>query len=210
MENAPAPLTGNLFTLPGDPVSVARPPYSARRWSITIGRDWLTISSANERFGATQRHGGSTLAVSAVVGGLALLLVGASAGRALSTASAPTTAEMIVPAAKPLPRAARPAGTTRAPTGRTTPPAAAAAPTDPDATDTLGTLTRSQAVAKALRTGEFQEWADRDGTSGFAVPGPAEAGPQGPCRALAVLSRRIDGSDSVASTRECGEATVRR
>lgn len=223
MQTTLAPWTGDPFTMPGtgpttasdaDPVAtpeprqaVTTPTGRTRHWSFSIGRNGLTIVSTVEdhrpRIVAPvrDRHSAAAITVSAVAGGLALLLVGASTGRAWSPS--PTArhedAAMIVPLAKPV---STPLAPTRSKSAVRSAPLPQAV-TPASAEDTPPALGRAQAIARALGTGEFQEWAAPDGTTGFAVAGPAEATPQGNCRALAVLTRAIDGSDSVASSREC-------
>lgn len=210
MQTTLAPWTGDAFPMPVPPPASAPPPAPVgkfRRWSIRIGRAGLSISSTVEDYRprvvapVMERRTGAAMLVAAVAGGLALLLVGASAGRAWSPEPQRTEAAMIIPTAKPVPAPAPAVRVAREPrhsVGRAVP----ANPT-PETPDYIATISRSEAIERALGTGEFQEWSARDGTTGFAVAGPAETTPQGNCRALAVLTRKIDGSDSVASSREC-------
>lgn len=211
MQNTLAPWTGDAFPMPtAHPQPPAPPTGRTRRWSIELGRGGLAICSTVEDHRPRVVASPSTrptlgLMMAAAAGGFALLLAGASAGRAWSSAPPPTEAAMIIPAAKPVARnaaAVRPVYEGRGTIGRAFPAALPPAPAD-DAPGTPIGLSKPEAIARALGTGEFQEWVARDGTTGFAVAGPAEATPQGNCRALAVLTRKIDGSDSVASSREC-------
>lgn len=220
MEHTLAPWTGDSFAMAAaaETAPVVAPTSSrTRRWALQVGRGGIALSSTVELHGApvaapaNDRRGGVALtATAAVVGGLALLMLGASAGRAWSPAPVRAEAAMMVPAAKPVVASvatARMMPQRRAAIGHATPTtipeaSAGASPYAPG-------MSRAEAIERALGTGEFQEWAARDGTTGFAVAGPAETGPQGNCRALAVLTRKIDGSDSVASSRECRAATAK-
>ena len=59
-------------------------------------------------------------------------------------------------------------------------------------------------VARALRTGAFQEWSDADGERRFLTAGPARAGPDGQtCRDLALLVRLADGGSHVHAAQRC-------
>lgn len=221
MQNTLAPWTGEPFTSPTEPAAPLAPPTPApigrmRHWSFSVGRQGLSISSSVEDYRprivapVMERRSGMAMLVAAVAGGLALLLVGASAGRAWSPAPDRAEAAMIIPTATPVPAPvafARAAPDRRPALGRGTPVIATKEPSTNSAA-----IGRNEAIARALGTGDFQEWAASDGTTGFAVAGPAEITAQGTCRALAVLTRKIDGSDSVASSRECrpaGEALPR-
>lgn len=218
MHTTLAPWTGDPFPMPAS-LAAPSPPATGRtrRWSIEVGRDGLAICSTVEdhrpRVVAPIRsYSSAALTMAAVAGGFALLLVGASAGRAWSPAPQPTQAAMIIPAAKPVAvqtAAVRTTPESRATIGRAF-PSALPKPVAEDAAPTSTGLSRTDAITRALSTGEFQEWAAADGTTGFAVAGPAEVTPQGSCRALAVLTRKIDGSDSVASSRECRAAAEPR
>ena len=214
MHDTLAPWTGDPFPMPaGEATPPPLPIGRTRRWSFEIGRDGLAICSTVEDHrprvvGAPAARPTLALIMGAMAGGFALLLVGASAGRAWSPAPHPTEAAMVVPAAKPV---ATPTAAARtAPEGRTAIgrafPSALPKPADDDAIAVPVGLSRKDAIVRALASGEFQEWTAGDGTTGFAVAGPVEMTAQGSCRALAVLTRKIDGSDSVASSRECQAA----
>ena len=211
MHDTLAPWTGDPFPMPAP--QAAPPPLATgrtRRWSIEVGREGLAICSTVEdhrprAVAPIQSRPTLALTLSAVACGFALMLVGASAGRAWSPAPVTSDAAMVVPAAKPVPvptATARAIPENRAAIGRAFPSALPKQAEEETATTPIG-LSRTEAVARALSTGEFQEWTAADGTTGFAVAGPAEVTPQGSCRALAVLTRKADGSDSVASSREC-------
>lgn len=58
-------------------------------------------------------------------------------------------------------------------------------------------------VAKALRSGEFQEWLGSDGQRRFLNAGPEQAEGGERCRDLALLVRRTDGSSRTRSARRC-------
>ncbi|WP_375392506.1 hypothetical protein [uncultured Sphingomonas sp.] len=59
-------------------------------------------------------------------------------------------------------------------------------------------------VARALRTGAFQEWSDADGQHRFLTAGPGRAGADGKtCRDLALLVRLADGGSHVHAAQRC-------
>lgn len=202
----------------GDPLVSAAPPATplpyacrTRRWSFKVGNAGIAFSSVTESHGQLppavprERWRGVPLAVAAVAGGLALLLAGATAGRAWSSDRVQPEPPMAVPAAIPFAastKASRPAHGSSRP-ARVTPVASISPSGD---TPAFIGLRRTEAVELALKTGEFQEWTNADGTTGFAVAGPAEASGATTCRALAVLARQADGKDAVTSSKVCQPA----
>lgn len=212
MQHTLAPWTGTSFIMAGAQPAVA-PSGRVRRWSLQVGRYGIAFSSITENYGPpavlSQRRDRTGLALGAVAGGLALLVVGASAGRAWPSEPVRSDNAMPIPAAKPYvapAKAARP-GRERPVAAPTTAPAPVqATSTGPDATLPTGAITRLEAIERALHTGEFQEWTDRTGVTGFVVPGVAEVTAAGDCRTLAVLVRKPDGTDAVTSDRQCRPA----
>lgn len=61
-------------------------------------------------------------------------------------------------------------------------------------------------VARAVRTGEFQEWLGADGQRRFLSAGPEQVDGDRRCRALALLIRRADGGNEVRNSRHCTDA----
>lgn len=208
MDQTPAPLTGKILAAPAVPAPAAEPNLRSRRWSVRIGRDWINLSFHSESYGPpliANRRSSAAIVTAALAGGIALLVVGASAGRAVPATPDRADATIAVPSATPY-VAPAPVLPARRPRFQPAAPAPAVATTD--TTPALGTLTRSQAIAAAIRTGEFQEWTDRDGASGFAVPGVADVSASGACRPLAVLTRRPDGTDQVSNSKVCTPLTA--
>lgn len=61
-------------------------------------------------------------------------------------------------------------------------------------------------VARAVRTGELQEWLGADGQRRFLSAGPEQVDGDQRCRALALLIRRTDGGNEVRNSRRCADA----
>ena len=204
-----------------------------RRWEIQAGNRRFAIVFSDHRasapvasfqvlrrVGESRRPSGISLTktigtILAVIGGgvtigIAIQADGARAGVGSYVVSVPVPqrAALAIASAPATPIRRAPAQPVASPSPAFATNRAAASPamaaTDVTAIDPpTGLTTRQGAMAAALRTGAFQQWARADGDErGFVVAGPAQNG----CRDLSVLIRRFGDDDKVEKTRQCGVA----